>query len=267
VRVRACDSGWATVTSVTNVVELSSTDESANLPAPAALAAGEGVFTITLNANGNFTISADDQTDATIPLAVSAPVNATALHGFEFSRINQKNQYAGAMDQRARGQIPGTPAAFSGPVNLREITTSGKPHLPASSISPRQWSGRSRCTGRTRINRGNVNIYAVLESDPSRNGTSDPFSVHPGPMARVQIVLPGQSPLPGSVAGLTGSPASQAAGQAFTVSVNATDAYWNLLLRGWSDHLQRPRAQYPVTGAEQWHPHVSVSLATVGTQT
>ena len=28
----------------------------------------------------------------------------------------------------------------------------------------------------TSIKRGNVNMYAVLDNDPTRNGTSDPFS-------------------------------------------------------------------------------------------
>jgi hypothetical protein len=277
VRVHACDSGWATVTSNTDVVALSSTDASANLPAPAALAAGEGVFTVTLNANGNFTISADDQTDPTIPLAVSAPVNATALHGFEFNRINQKNQNAGqpmSISVRAVDTGGNTVSAFSGPVNLREITSFGEGRISPAvvNLSGGQWAGAVTMyrADETAINRGNVNIYAVLDSDPSRNGTSDPFSVHPGPMARVQIVLPGQSTLPGSVAGLTGSPATQAAGQLFTVNVFSTDAYWNPLPSADVVRITSsdPGANTPVNGAlSNGTRSFSVSLATVGTQT
>ena len=79
----------------------------------------------------------------------------------------------------------------------------------------------------TAINRGNVNIFAQLGADATKNGTSDPFTVHPGTLSRVQLVLPGETSIPGSVAGVTGSPATQAAGQAFNVAVFATDAYWN----------------------------------------
>jgi hypothetical protein len=84
----------------------------------------------------------------------------------------------------------------------------------------------------TSINRGNVNVFAYLAADPSINGTSDPFTVHPGPFTRVQLVLPGQDPAPGSVNGLLGSPASQTSGVAFNVDVYATDAYWNPVSSG-----------------------------------
>jgi len=31
-------------------------------------------------------------------------------------------------------------------------------------------------------------MYAFLDAAPGKNGTSDPFVVHPGPFARVQLV-------------------------------------------------------------------------------
>ena len=44
--------------------------------------------------------------------------------------------------------------------------------------------------------------------------------------------MPGESPLPGSVSGITGIPASQTAGRSFTVNVYATDDYWNQVPSG-----------------------------------
>ena len=39
----------------------------------------------------------------------------------------------------------------------------------------------------------------------------------PQPFSRVQIIVPGQSPAPGSISGIVGAPASQGAGQTFAV--------------------------------------------------
>ena len=73
------DSSWNPVTTVTNTVELTSSDASASIPGAASLLDGEGVFLVTINAVGNFTFSVTDQSDPTIPEATSSPVNATAF--------------------------------------------------------------------------------------------------------------------------------------------------------------------------------------------
>ena len=52
-------------------------------------------FTVTLNAAGQFDVTAEDLTDSTIPDGISSAVTAALLQGFEFARITQKNQYAG----------------------------------------------------------------------------------------------------------------------------------------------------------------------------
>ncbi len=277
VRVRACDDAWYTDPTVTNVVRLGSTDESATLPGPTSLVAGEVQLTVVLNSAGTFTFSATDDSDGTIPEAVSTTVRAYAIQGFEFSSINQKNQYAGqsmpitlwALD--ANGNVV---TGFSGQVRLVEITSYGEGRISPDvvTLSGGQWSGSLTMyrADETSINRGNVNIYAFLDADQTKNGTSDPFTVHPGTLARVQVVAPGQSPLPGSVSGVTGVPASQSAGQAFTVDVFSTDAYWNPLP---STDIVRitssdGAASTPVSGAlVDGHRQFSLSLGTVGTQT
>ena len=121
----------------------------------------------------------------------------------------------------------------------------------------------------TNTHRGNVNIFAYLEDDPTVNGTSDPFSVQAGSLRRMLIVLPGQDPLPGSLEGLTGTPAPQSAGQSFAVDVYTTDNYFNVV-----DHqddvritTSDPGAQ-PVTGTTSaGYRRLSFTLVTVGAQT
>jgi len=277
ITVRACDALWNTDTGVTNIIEISSSDVSANLPGPTALGSGEAVLSVRLNAAGIFTFTADDQSDPTIPQATSANVTAYVLQGFEFARINQKNQYAGqpmAITLWAVDPLGQIVSGFSGEVRLQEITSYGVGRIEPDvvTISNGSWSGSVTHyrADETSINRGNVNIYATLDSDPSKNGTSDPFTVHPGPFTRVQIVVPGEDPLPGSISGIAGTPATQSVGQTFSVDVYGTDEYWNPVPS--SDQVRITSsdagASTPVTGnLVNGHAQFTVSLATIGTQT
>lgn len=277
VLVRACDGSWNTDVTVTNVVSLASSDAGATLPASTALVSGQATLAVTFNAAGSFTVSATDDSDPTIPKATSAFATAYVLHGFQFSGISQKNQYAGqpmSITVWAVDPVGETVSGFNGQVRLQEVTSYGIGRIQPEliTLTGGTWSGSvtNYRADETSINRGNVNIYAQLDADPSVNGTSDPFTVHPGAFSRVQIVVPGQDPAPGSVTGVTGAPATQSAGQTFTVDVYATDTYWNPLPS--SDVVRitssDPAANTPLTGALStgW-TQFSVSLGTIGTQT
>ncbi len=277
ITVRACDSGWSTVVTVTNAIQILASDASATLPSPAQLVAGTASFQVTFNAGGTFTVFAHDQTDGTIPDGASSPVTSLVLQGFVFSTINQKNQYAGVpMTVTVRAVNPNgqTVTGYNGQIHLKEITSYGDGRITPEyvTLSGGAWSGSVTMyrADETSINRGNVNLYAYLDNAPQKNGTSDPFTIHPGPFARVQIVVPGQTPLPGSVSGTTGSPATQSAGRAFNVNVWATDAYWNPVPSGDNVRITSndPAASTPQTGAlSNGYRQFSVSLGTVGTQT
>ena len=198
VTVRACDDTWTMVSSITDAIQILSSDASATLPAPAQLAGGTATFSVTFNAGGTFTVFAHDQTDGTIPDGTSSSVSSLVLQGFVFSTINQKNQYAGqpmAITVRAVNASGGTVTGYNGQVHLKEITSYGDGRVSPDhvTLSGGSWSGDVTLyrADETSINRGNVNLYALLDNAPQKNGTSDPFTVHPGPFARVQIVVPG----------------------------------------------------------------------------
>ena len=277
VTVRACDDQWNLVTSVTDAAQLLASDASATLPPAAQLQAGVRVFSLTFNAGGTFTVYAHDQTDNTIPDGASTAVRSLVLQGFAFSRITQKNQYAGsAMTVTVTAQDPNgnMVTGYSGDVSLKEITSFGDGRVsPATvTLASGSWTGpvTTYRADETSINRGNVNLYAWLPGAPAKNGTSDPFTVHPGSFARVQIVVPGQTPLPGSVTGLAGSSATQAAGHAFLVGIYATDSWWNQIPGGDQVRVTSsdPAASTPVSGTlNGGYTGLSVSLGTVGTQT
>ncbi|MGE5176759.1 MAG: Ig-like domain-containing protein [Hyphomicrobiales bacterium] len=281
VTVNACDASWNVVTNVSNSISIDATDASATLPSPGQLVSGTKTYTITLNAAGTFTIFAHDETDNTIPDGSSASVTTRLLDHFEFSNISQKNQYAGVsmtLTVTAKDPSGNTVSGYSGPTVLQELTSFGPGRIVASpgadsvvTLTNGVWSGNVTMyrADETSINRGNVNVYAYDQANPTKNGTSDPFTVHPGTFSRVQIVVPGQNPFPGSVSGVSGSPATQGAGTAFNVSVYGTDPYWNQVPVGDNVRVTSSDGAFtPVSGAlVNGFRQLTVTLNTVGTQT
>ena len=277
ITVRACDSNWDVVTSIGNSIDFLASDASATLPPQERLESGVLTATVTLNAQGTFTIYAHDATDGTIPDGASSGVVVQTLSGFQFSSITQKNKYAGQAFQTtltARSPSGSIVTGYSGPVRLKEITSYGDGTISPAvvTLSAGTWTGNVTPyrADETSINRGNVNLYADLESDPSKNGTSDPFTVHPGPFSRLQLIVPGETPLPGSPTGRIGSPASQAAGVAFNVTVYATDNWWNPVPSADVVRITSsdPAASTPVSGAlTNGSRQFTLSLGTVGTRT
>ncbi len=67
----------------------------------------------------------------------------------------------------------------------------------------------------------------VSVSGSSKSGTSGSIAVSAGAFARLLVVAPGETAAPGSTTGRTGTPTTQTAGTAFSVTVRATDAQWN----------------------------------------
>jgi hypothetical protein len=277
ITVNACDASWNKVATVTDAVQILASDASATLPAPAQLVAGTASFQVTFNAGGTFTIFAHDQTDGTIPDGTSGTVRSLVLQGFRFATITQKHRYAGTPDGTTITAIDpsgNVVTGFSGQVHLKEITSFGDGRIAPEwvTLSAGQWSGNVTMyrADESSINRGNVNMYAFLDAAPAKNGTSDPFIVHPGPFARLQVVVPGENPLPGSLSGRTGTPATHSAGQLFPVSVWSTDAYWNPVPSGDNVRITSSdaAANAPLTGAlTNGTRQFNVSLGTVGTQT
>jgi hypothetical protein len=276
-RVRAVDDQWYLVDTITDVIQLGSSDASATLPPNTSLEAGEATLTAILNAAGSFTISADDQTDPTVPQGISGNVAAMILNGFVFQNITQKHRNAGeAFGTSITAVDPGgaTVSGFSGTVRLQELTSFGVGRIePATvTLSNGSWSGNVAVfrADETNISSGNVNMYAFLDSDPAKNGTSNPFVVHPGALARVQIIVPGQDPLPGSVSGFVGTPATQSATQDFTVDIYATDEYWNPLPS--ADNIRITSSDAAASTPEtatltDGHAAVALYLSTFGAQT
>ncbi len=64
---------------------------------------------------------------------------------------------------------------------------------------------------------------------PLAPGNSAPFTVVAGTFTKLQVLVPGEVAAPRTASGKTGTPTPQTAGTAFTVTVNAVDASWNVV--------------------------------------
>src|SRR5207249_3676572 len=67
-------------------------------------------------------------------------------------------------------------------------------------------------------------------ADPSKTANTSPaITVSAGAFAKLQLLAPGEIAAPGTANGKTGASAAQTAGTAFSFSVNAVDANWNVV--------------------------------------
>jgi len=273
ITVRACDSQWNLVNTVTDAVQILATDAGATLPSPAQLQSGTRTFSVTLNAAGNFSFQAHDQSDITIPDGSSGSVHTQVLQGFRFSTIDN-SQRAGVAFSITITAVDPTLArvqGFNGVVNLKQIASFAEAAIspPTVTMSGGTWSGNVTLYLKDDAVQGSA-IYAWLASFPNKDGTSGGFDVRAGSFKRLLIVLPGQSPAPATPTGLTGTPSSQISGTPFSVTVSATDNWFNQV---GSDHRVRLTTTDPAgvtpssTTMNNGRATMNVTLFTVGTQT
>jgi hypothetical protein len=76
---------------------------------------------------------------------------------------------------------------------------------------------------------GSQTITANDLTDGTTTGTSSTVTVNAAAFAKLQLLLPGETAAPGTTTGKTGTPNTQTAGAAYTVTVNAADANWNVI--------------------------------------
>ena len=72
-------------------------------------------------------------------------------------------------------------------------------------------------------------VTATDSTTGTQTGTSSAITVNAGALAKLQLLMPGETAAPGTGSGKTGTPNAQTAGVAYSVTVNAVDANWNLV--------------------------------------
>src|SRR2546426_1615312 len=77
---------------------------------------------------------------------------------------------------------------------------------------------------------GSATVTATDLDDGSKTANTSPsITVNVGALAKLQLLVPGETAAPGTATGKTGTPSGQTAGTAFNVTVRSVDANWNLV--------------------------------------
>jgi hypothetical protein len=113
-------------------------------------------------------------------------------------------------------------------------------------------------------------VTATDITDGTKSANTDQASVSAGPFAQLQALAPGETAVPGSPTGKTGTPIGQGAGSPFSMVVNSVDANWNPI--GTNDTLHftstDPSATLPANAPlTNGTGTFSVTLGTAGSTT
>jgi hypothetical protein len=237
------DVNWNVVSSApTNTISITATDPNDTNPANNSLASGTRNFTVTFKTAGSWTVTANNVTDATKTASTTPAITANAG---PFSKLQILVPGEAAAPGTATGKT-GTPvtqvasAPFSVTVNAVDanwnlvnnvsdtvgITSSdSNALLPAAAalVSGTQTFSVTLKTAGTQT----MAASDITDGTKTAN-TSSSIAVGAGNLAKLQLLVPGETAAPGTVTGKTGTPVAQGAGLPFNVTVRSVDADWNL---------------------------------------
>ncbi len=240
--VRAVDANWNLVNTVTDTVAISSSDANAAPPANAALVAGTKNFTVILPTAGSNSVTASDATDGA-KTADTTPLISVAAGAFSKLQLLVPGETASPGSISGKTGSPSARTAggsFSVTVNAVDanwnlvsntdnvaITSSdANAALPANATLV----GGTKSFSVTLKTAGSKTVTATDATDGAKTpNTSPSITVNAGAFTKLQILAPGETAAPGTATGKTGTPSAQTAGSAYTVTVNAVDANWNLV--------------------------------------
>jgi len=117
-----------------------------------------------------------------------------------------------------------TDVSYSG---TKTISYSGPGGSPTYTTSVTFTNGQATSVSTTLTKAETTTITAT---DGSLTGVaSSSLTVNAGTATKLQVLMPGETAAPGTSSGKSGSPTTQTAGAAVTVTVNAVDDNWNLV--------------------------------------
>ncbi len=242
VTVNAVDDNWNLV-SASDIVGITSSDPSATLPANAALVSGTKTFSVTLNTSGSQTITASDITQPSRTSSTSPPITVSAgaftklqiLLPGETAAPGAPTGKTGTPTAQTAG-VPFTVTANAVDVNWNLINTVTDSAGITSTDVNAALPANARLVAGTKSfsvtlkTAGSATLTATDLSDGTKTlNTSAALTVNVGPFVKLQVLLPGETAVPGTLTGKTGTPTAQTAGAGFTFNVNAVDANWNVV--------------------------------------
>ncbi len=259
--VYATDQYGNQITTINDTVRIESTDANATangvtLPVRIDLSAGTGTFNFIFQTSGVQTITVIDETASVTNGTVNIQVTAGTVHHFEIAGISSQQTAGGSatMVIRALDAYNNLVTNYSGNVwvtspetdwALPYETTIGLSGTNVELVGHRWHVTFTAGTGQKSVN---VSFYRAMtytvrlfvsdveldtpQSNTGHIGYSDPVLINHGSINRMQVIVPGMTTRPGTLDGEDGTPMGQIVSSPFYVTVNACDAWWNVIRTG-----------------------------------
>ena len=207
---------------------LSSTDGAATPPLTELLVDGHATIPVILVTPGSHTLTVHCQSDPEIAGMTSPEISVIA--GDPNFIIDPFATLVTAGDSvtvrlRVTDAVGATIEDYDSPAVLSASSGPGTIHPESINFQSGVWTGKivfyQAGTG--------ITFTCMDYSSPPFVTTSPDIEVLPGAFAGFQVLMPGQTPVGGTVPGATGEPAEQEAGISFDLTVRAVDSWWNLV--------------------------------------
>jgi hypothetical protein len=224
-------------------VTFTSSDSQAALPADRTFTSGDNgvhTFSATLKTGGTQSLTATDTVTSSLTASQTGIVVSAALA----SKLNFTSSPFSVQAGTCSPQITlATTDAFGNPANVAGDTTV---NLSSTSAVARYYANATDCAnGTNNVTRVSITggsqttsfFYNDTRADgPVITASATNFTsamqtetITVGPFTKLQLLVPGETAAPGTASGKTGTPTTEFVGGAFNVTVNAVDAFWNLI--------------------------------------
>jgi len=239
--INAADAYWNVIKTVTDTIGIGSSDNNAALPANAALINGTKTMSVTLKTTGSATITANDIANSSITgsTSPSIAVNAGAFAKLQILAPGETAAPGTATGKTGTAAVQTAGTTFNVAINAvdanwnRISTINDVVGLTCSDVNAGLDANAALSGGTTTLSvmprtAGSTTVTATDITDAAKTANTTPgITVAAGPFARLQLLVPGELPAPGTSTGKTGVPLQQMAGENFVVKVNAVDSNWN----------------------------------------
>jgi len=244
VTVNGVDANWNVVNGANGngyTMQITSSDANATLPGTANLASGVRSFNVTLRTAGSWTLTATD-TDNTALTNVSpvitvnlAPLNKLqVLLPGETAAPGSTSGKTGTPTAQVAG-VPFTVTVRSVDTAWNLIDTNHTVHITASDANAVLPADAALVNGSatfsvTLKDAGSQTVTASDVTQPAITAnTSASLTLGANVFTKLQLLMPGETAVPATAAGKTGTPSARTAGTSFSVTVNSVDDFWNVV--------------------------------------
>jgi hypothetical protein len=242
IKVYAVDAYFNIVNTATDNIALTTSDPNVTLPANRPLVAGTTTFTVTFKTLGSQTVTVTDVTDGTKTSYVSAAFTVTQGTFTKLLILMPGETFAPGTSTGKTGTA--TPATAGTPFNVTVYgvdavwnvvtTVTDVVRLASSDVNatlpPNTTLASGAATLSVTLKAAGAKTVTVTDiTSGTKTASIGSISINPGAYSKLLIKLPGESFVPGSATGKSGTANTGARGIAFNLTVNAVDNYFNLV--------------------------------------